>query len=527
MRRGLAALVSMLAIAGPAHAADDYPVCSGDTSAADVVGTPGPALRVGITPRVQAGQVGPVPARAKPDDPARTLAALARIRPAGGPFVVRLNRFFWSDGEAAFKQFLAEAQRYTNAGYLVELQVRYHPSAGQEGDIAAWTRHVREVVDRFGANPGVVGLQITNEVNFDFSADSSDGAYKGGKDALIQGVIAAKDEAERAGFRQLQIGFNWAYRYDPAHEQSFWGHLRDTGGKRFAAALDWVGLDAYPGTFFPPAEQSVDDYRDGMVNAMSSFRCYLRAAGIPDSVPMYVEENGWPTYGARKEEMQAQVADQMFRAVSDFRGTYDVSDYRWFNLRDANTSDTGIAQHFGLLRDDYSAKPAFAVLAKLFAGLGRKYPPGTAGARSSSGCLRRAGDLRRAGIGAARLGARQADLIRRLGAPASQSAASLRWCVDGGGELRAAFDARGRLRLTASTSFSTHVHKLRTGSSLQHVKRVYVHAFWIGKRLLRASHGSRVVFGSCSCGSVAFVAITDLRRPAQIRAYVRRVGLPR
>jgi hypothetical protein len=218
------ALLVALAAAAPARAADDYPVCSGDTMAATVAQKPGPALRVGITPRVQAGQVGPLPAQAKPEDPAKTLAALAQLRPPGAPFVVRLNRFFWSDGETAFKQFLAEARRYTDAGYLVELQVRYHPSAQQEGDIVAWTKHVREVVDRFGAIPGVVGLQITNEVNFDFSADSSDGAYKGGKDALIKGVIAAKDEAVRSGLTQLEIGFNWAYRYDPAHEQAFWDY---------------------------------------------------------------------------------------------------------------------------------------------------------------------------------------------------------------------------------------------------------------------------------------------------------------
>src|SRR3954471_14490907 len=389
-----------------AAAADDYPLCGGETTAANVTPKGGPALRVGITPRVQAGQFGTPAAPAKPEDVPKTMAALARLKPPGGPLVVRLNRFFWADGEAGFTQFLAEAQRYTGAGYLVELQVRYHPSAEQEGDMAAWTKHVREVVDRFGAIPGVVGLQITNEVNFDFSADSSDGAYNGGKDALIQGVIAAKDEARRAGFSQLEIGFNWAYRYDPMHEQAFWDYLRDKGGKQFVAALDWVGLDAYPGTFFPPAEQSVEDYRDGMVNGMSSFRCYLRAAGIPDTVPMYIEENGWPTYGARKEDMQAKVAEQMIRAASDFRGTYNVTDYRWFNLRDANSSDAGIAQHFGLLRDDYSEKPAFGVVAKTFAELGRKYAAGTPGRRGSDGCLRRTGAVRRSGIGAVRLGSR-------------------------------------------------------------------------------------------------------------------------
>jgi hypothetical protein len=521
------AALALGALASTAHAADDYPVCSGDTSAAAVPQKPGPALRMGITPRVEAGQFVTPGASAKPEDVGKTMAALAKLRPADGPFVVRLNRFFWSDGEAAFKQFLAEAQRYSDAGYQVELQVRYKPTAAEEGDIPAWTKHVREVVDRFGAIPGVIGLQITNEVNFDFSSDSSDGAYMGGKDALIQGVIAAKDEANRKGYTQLAIGFNWAYRYDPVHEQQFWDYLRTNGGKPFVAALDWVGLDAYPGTVFPPAEQSVDDYRDGMVNAMSSFRCYLRAAGIPDSVPMYIEENGWPTYGARKEDMQALVADQMIRAASDFRGTYNVSDYRWFNLRDANTSDTGIAQHFGLLRDDYTEKPAFAVVAKLFGTLDRKFGAGTLGARNSSGCLRRAGALHRTGIGAARLGSTRAEVISRLGAPAGSTGRSLRYCVDGGGKLLMGFDRHGRLRLAASTSFSTHVHRLRTGSSLRHVKRVYPHAFWIGTRLLRAGRRSRVVLGSCSCGSVAFVAVTDARTVPQIRYYARQAGVPR
>jgi hypothetical protein len=488
---------------------------------------PGAALRLGITPRVEAGQFVTPASAAKPEDVPKTMAALDKLRPPGGPFVLRLNRFFWADGEPAFKQFLAEAQRYTDADYQVELQVRYRPSSEQEGDIDAWVKHVREVVDRFGAIPGVVALQITNEVNYDFSSDSSDGAYAGGKDALIQGVIAAKDEARKMGFTQLEIGFNWAYRYDPGHEQAFWDYLRDTGGKPFVAALDWVGLDAYPGTVFPPAEQSVDDYRDGMVNAMSSFRCYLRAAGIPDSVPMHIEENGWPTFGARREDMQAAVAEVMIRAASDFRGTYNVTDYRWFNLRDANTGDPPIAQHFGLLRDDYSEKPAFATVAKLFAEVSRKAPAGTLGRRDGGGCLQRAGALRSAGIGGARLGSRKADVIRRLGVPSEHTARALRYCVNGGGELLMSFDPRGRLRLAASTSFSTHVHRLRTGSSLGHVKRVYPHALWIGKQLLRASRRSRVVFGSCSCGTVAFVAVTNVRSVTAIRSYARRAGLPR
>jgi len=64
--------------------------------------------------------------------------------------VLRLNRFFWSDGDAGIARFAAPVARYTRAGYPVELQLRYHPDERQEGNIAAWRDHVREVVRRFG-----------------------------------------------------------------------------------------------------------------------------------------------------------------------------------------------------------------------------------------------------------------------------------------------------------------------------------------------------------------------------------------
>ena len=50
----------------------------------------------------------------------------------------------------------------------------------------------------------------------------------------------------------------------------------------------------------------------------------------------------------------------MVRAVHDFRGTYNVKDYRWFNLRDSQTGSPQVFQNSGLLEDDYDEKPAFA-----------------------------------------------------------------------------------------------------------------------------------------------------------------------
>jgi hypothetical protein len=259
-----------------------------------------------------------------------------------------------------FQQFLALTEHYTSRGYPVELQVRYQPSEAQEGDIAAWVEHVREVVRRFGPNPLVVGLQITNEVNITFSPDSSDDGYEGAREALVQGVIAAKEEARRLGHEQLRIVFNWAYRTDPASETSFWQALRDRGGPRFVESLDFIGLDVYPGTIFPPAESDIDGYRDAMVNAMSTIRCYATIPGIPDSVPIEIGENGWPTFPGRSYEEQTRILRVMVQAVHDFRGTYNVRDYRWFNLRDSQTGHPGVFQNSGLLEDDYKEKPAFA-----------------------------------------------------------------------------------------------------------------------------------------------------------------------
>jgi hypothetical protein len=378
MRRLAVPLVLAVATAAaaglPGPAPAQQGVCLGDLDADAVAKRPGPLLRFGINPAGEAGAFGPR-VEPVPDDPPRTLAALGRLRPRQGRFVVRLNRFFWSDGEAGIQRFLALTRRYTAAGYPVELQLRYHPRPEQEGDVAGFVAWVREVVRRFGPNPLVVAAQVTNEVNLTFSPDSSDGAYRGARDALVQGVIAAKDEARRRGHRQLEIGFNWVYRMDPSTEDSFWSHLRDRGGPAFVSALDWVGLDAYPGTFFPPVEGPGGE-RDGMVNAMSQLRrCFMPKAGIPDHVPIHVEENGWPTGPGRPEQRQAEAMDLMVWAVHDFRGTYNVTDYRWFDLRDHNTSSLNFQHHYGLLRDDYSPKPAFGLYQEVVEELARREPP--------------------------------------------------------------------------------------------------------------------------------------------------------
>jgi hypothetical protein len=61
----------------------------------------------------------------------------------------------------------------------------------------------------------------------------------------------------------------------------------------------------------------------------------------------------------------------MVAAADDFRGTYNVSDYRWFDLRDQNSASLNFQHHYGLLLDDYTPKPGFAAYAALVAARSR------------------------------------------------------------------------------------------------------------------------------------------------------------
>jgi hypothetical protein len=66
-------------------------------------------------------------------------------------------------------------------------------------------------------------------------------------------------------------------------------------------------------------------------------------------------------------------------AVNDFRGTYDVSDYRWFNLRDGDSTSPNFQVRYGLMHDDYGEKPAFAVYRDLISKLSVRASTGPGG----------------------------------------------------------------------------------------------------------------------------------------------------
>jgi hypothetical protein len=229
------------------------------------------SLRMGIDPGL-AGSAGGSQLPAVPDSPTRDLAAVRALAVPSRELVVRLNRLFWSAGANGIREFRHLVSRYTRAGFPVELQVRYHPPSGKAGDIPAWVAYVRHVVDVFGPNRRVVDMTITNEVNLDVSSNTSDGSYPRARDALIRGIEAAHEEALRRGFRQLRFGFTYAYRFSPQSDAAFFSYLGAHGGRPFRRALGFVGLDFYPGTFYPPVMAPGDSYRAELAQAAGVVR---------------------------------------------------------------------------------------------------------------------------------------------------------------------------------------------------------------------------------------------------------------
>ena len=249
----------------------------------------------------------------------------------------------------------------------------YRPAdGGSKADVAGFVAFVRAAIRSFAREPGFVSAQVTNEANVGGAPNTSDGYYKDAEDALIRGVIAAHELVRAERSRRVEVGFNWAYSTDQ-REDAFWSYLRRVGGRRFLDSLDWVGLDAYPFTWnSPPAPASSGElaaattsFMDGALRRLRS--TYLPLAGIPRSVPLRITENGYPTGPGRTEATQVAVMRAAVEAVYRARSTYNVTGYRWFDLRDADSSSSSFESQYGITRDDYSPKPAFAVYRQLIA----------------------------------------------------------------------------------------------------------------------------------------------------------------
>jgi hypothetical protein len=300
-----------------------------------------------------------------PDAPFQIKLALDRLQADGRPFLVRrYTHFSRSSTYASSGDDPADLAQYLSGGRQLDLVLCFRDSGE---DLTEWLNFIRDNIRRHGTQ--LAKIQITEEPNLATAPGSADGGFPHVRQALVRGVVAAKEEARRLGLA-VQVGFNAVPSFNPADD--FWPSIGALGQQSFLDALDYVGLDCFPDVFRPVRPDNfLENLRNAIGFLLTNFRRVNLAAGnIPQSVPIHITENGWPTGEGRTPEKQAAVLETIVHAVYAQRIEYNVTHYELFALRDSNSANPDLFHQFGILRDDYTSKPAFETYRKLVAELG-------------------------------------------------------------------------------------------------------------------------------------------------------------
>jgi hypothetical protein len=295
----------------------------------------------------------------KPDVPDEINSALDLLQ-GDRQFLVRAYLgFSGSDADAELRDMpsMPDLARYTWRGRKLDLVLS---NWDRRGNRAAWIEFIENVIARYGPYTGC--LQICEEPNlYDYPGD---GRFGHAVDDILTGVTAAR-QALRQRALPASVGFNVVPCSDP--NDSFWRELTKRIDSSFINSLDYVGLNFYPDVTVP----LVGEMPAEVAKVLTHLReVTLRDAGIPGSVPIHICENGWPTGPYRYYTRQADVIEQTVRTVYRLRGQLNINQYQLFSLRDADTANPDLHHQFGLLRDDYSPKPAFETYRGLIAELG-------------------------------------------------------------------------------------------------------------------------------------------------------------
>ncbi len=155
-------------------------------------------------------------------------------------------------------------------------------------------------------------------------------------------------------------------------------------------------------------------------------------------------------------------------------------------------------------------------------------PLGVVPSSSSFGCLSRRSPIGSRNIGRVRLRAARRGLLRRVPGPGTTTRRSWRWCIRGSrGRVSAAFTAKGRVALVATSGRSHGNRRLRPGAPVRRLRAAYPRRRLVGRGLFRASaRSTRVIV--VRRGRVRSIAVAPkgmIARPKTLRRYLRLAGV--
>jgi hypothetical protein len=295
----------------------------------------------------------------KPDCPDEVNRALDRLQ-SGRHFLVRtFLRFTGCEGDdiAAGMPSAEELARYTFNGRKLDLVLC---NWDHTGNMARWASFIEQAVERYGEH--VQNLQICEEPNlFEYPGD---GRFGYSVWAVLTGVPAAREALRKRGLHAA-VGFNSVPNF--VIHDAFWQGIRDEATPEFLNALDYVGLNMY----LDVSEPLVGQVEDAVEDTLTRFRNeILGGAGIPATVPLHISENGWPTGPNRFYTRQAELLEKIVTKIYDLRNSLNINQFELYSLRDADTGNPEFRRQFGIMRDDYTPKPAFETYRRLIQELG-------------------------------------------------------------------------------------------------------------------------------------------------------------
>jgi hypothetical protein len=283
---------------------------------------------------------------------AARLSALQTLR-GGKPFVLDLYTQYTTEGQRLERGVLRDIRRYTQAGLLVEVVLRYRSE-----HLAGYAGYVRRAVGMLSRTPGVVSVQVGNEFDVKAARARADGAYPHALAALAAGLIAAHSAARG----KLSVGVNCAYHPGGKLPHALFAAL-GADDPRVRRAIDWFGLDIYPATreALPASAAPGIAVATQTGAALAALRRQLTASsGLGKRVAIHISQNGYPSSSPSTPELQTSTLSASVLTVTRLAGSLHISDYRYFELRDSD----GHAGS-GLVSGSYVPKPAFAAYQQL------------------------------------------------------------------------------------------------------------------------------------------------------------------
>lgn len=324
------------------------------------------ALRYGGYPWGAVGATTTI-APSVPDDANKALAAAKALKGTRSFTIQSYASYTGTDGTASADAMMNEVTWWSANGFRIAAVLRYRPAKSSYA--SGYTSWATALAKRLAGVKGVASIQVANEPNNPASG-AGDGAYAGVIEAIARTVPAVRTTVVNAGRSDIRVGLNYA----AGNARLNWEGLKLIGGSAFDAAVGFVGVNIYPGTWSSPSASTAPT-QSAFTNAFSGEFAkirtdYMPAAGIPSGVPIQIPETGYPTSSTRSEAWQANATAYILSAVASLASSYNVTDLRWFSARDGNTASGQLENGYGLQRDNYTNKPAFSTFQSYIANYG-------------------------------------------------------------------------------------------------------------------------------------------------------------